>query len=191
MKSIWGDKYDYSKVVYVNAKTKTELICSEHGSFWRTPNDIVYHRYQESICPRCSVSEGEVKIENFLKENDIEYDPQKVFEDLYGTSNKTPHPLKFDFYLPSYNLCIEYQGQQHYRPIKRFGGQENFIKIQLYDQMKRNYCEENKISLLEVKYDIPLEKIKYRLEELFNKIDFKEKSFHMEITNKEEIITLY
>lgn len=36
---VHGNKYDYSKVVYVNNNTKVEIICPEHGSFWQRPND--------------------------------------------------------------------------------------------------------------------------------------------------------
>jgi hypothetical protein len=36
-KKMHGDKYDYSKTVYVNNLTKLEIICKIHGSFWQTP----------------------------------------------------------------------------------------------------------------------------------------------------------
>lgn len=192
MKSIWGDKYDYSKVVYVNAKTKIELICPEHGSFLKIPNDIVCHSYQENICPRCNISEGEIKTETFLKENGIEYDPQKVFEDLriINPLIKVPHPLKFDFYLNKYNLCIEYQGPQHYMPIEKFGGEEAFKKQQERDEEKRKYCRLNEISLLEIKYDIPLLKLGNRLSQLFEKLD-NNPSSHIFIGLDEEKIEPY
>lgn len=44
-----GDAYDYSKVIWVNSKTKVEIICPEHGSFWQTPG----HHYQGCGCPEC------------------------------------------------------------------------------------------------------------------------------------------
>ncbi|MBQ2441354.1 MAG: hypothetical protein II502_04090, partial [Paludibacteraceae bacterium] len=37
-KQVHGDKYDYSKVEYVNSKTKVCVVCPEHGEFWQTPN---------------------------------------------------------------------------------------------------------------------------------------------------------
>ena len=39
-REIHGDKYDYSKVVYVNAKTKVCVTCKEHGDFWITPDHL-------------------------------------------------------------------------------------------------------------------------------------------------------
>ena len=49
--TIHGDKYDYSRVNYINVKTKVEIVCSIHGSFWVRPND---HLAKKSGCPDCS-----------------------------------------------------------------------------------------------------------------------------------------
>ena len=38
-KAVHGDKYDYSKVEYINANTKVCIICHEHGEFWQRPKD--------------------------------------------------------------------------------------------------------------------------------------------------------
>ncbi len=71
--------------------------------------------------------------------------------------------LTTDFYIPSQNLIIEYNGEQHYRPVRfgqiRFGqkhnctqkqADENFIKQQARDELLKNYCKENNINLLEI-----------------------------------------
>lgn len=50
-RAIHGDKYDYSKVVYVNAKTKVCIICPEHGEFWQYPDT---HVNQRCGCAKCS-----------------------------------------------------------------------------------------------------------------------------------------
>jgi hypothetical protein len=50
-------------------------------------------------------------------------------------------------------MCIEYQGEQHFRPIKRFGGEEKFKTIVVRDEIKRNYCFNNSINLLNIKYN--------------------------------------
>ena len=49
VKKVQGDKYDYSKVVYKNSKTKVEIICPKHGSFWQTPDKHM----QGQGCPKC------------------------------------------------------------------------------------------------------------------------------------------
>lgn len=49
-RKVHGDKYDYSKVEYVNSKTKVEIICPKHGSFVQSPDN---HIYNKQGCPRC------------------------------------------------------------------------------------------------------------------------------------------
>ena len=61
--------------------------------------------------------------------------------------------LPFDFYLQNYNTCIEYDGEQHYYPIDYFGGEEGLTKRQQNDEIKNNFCKENNIGLLRIKYD--------------------------------------
>jgi hypothetical protein len=48
-REVHGDKYDYSKVNYINSYTKVEIICPIHGSFWQTPG---HHLYGEG-CKHC------------------------------------------------------------------------------------------------------------------------------------------
>lgn len=98
--------------------------------------------------------------------------------------------MKFDFFILDQNLCIEYQGQQHYKAIEWFGGEENFIKVQLYDQLKRDYCKKNKISLLEIKYDISLLELPSILDNFLKK-DFKKNPGHFLLSDDEEKIEPY
>lgn len=140
-------EYDYSKAFYKNNRTKIEVICKKHGSFFIKPNDLLNNHG----CPVCNESKGERLIRKYLEENNVEFVTQKPFHNLFYKDSL--HPLKFDFYLPYYNLCIEYQGEQHYRPIETFGGFEAFIKGQERDNMKREFCKSNNINLLEIKYN--------------------------------------
>ena len=72
--------------------------------------------------------------------------------------------LSYDFYLPTYNLLIEAQGQQHITPKELFGGEEQFQKQQEHDKRKRDYAEANGYKLLEIwYYDYD------RIEEILNK----------------------
>ena len=54
-----------------------------------------------------------------------------------------------DIYIPDCNTAIEYQGEQHYRPIDFFGGQESFEETTARDRKKKILCEENGVRLLE------------------------------------------
>lgn len=154
-KQIHGDKYDYSKVKY-NTGNKIEIICPEHGSF--------YQRYDAHLsgqgCPLCKSSKGEQLIINLLEDNNIDYIPQ--YEIDINPSINPSGKAYIDFYLPQYNIAIEYNGTQHYKYIPYFhkGGIIDFEKQQKRDLYVKNYCEENNINLIEIKYsDNILEKL--------------------------------
>ena len=83
----------------------------------------------------------------FLQTNNIIYESQKRFIDCIDK-----RPLSFDFYVPQYNTCIEYQGVQHYKPVERFGGEEQFMIQQKHDMIKKEYCVKNDINLIEIPY---------------------------------------
>jgi hypothetical protein len=99
-------------------------------------------------CPRCNESHGEKNIGSYLSMNNITYIPQCTFD---GCKDK--RKLPFDFYLPELNICIEYDGEQHFKAVDYFGGKEGLKIRQLHDQIKTDYCKNNNISLLRIKYD--------------------------------------
>lgn len=104
-------------------------------------------------CPNCSISNGEKKVEECLLKMEIDYNREHKFENCTYVKE-----LPFDFYLPCYNLCIEYQGIQHYEPIDFLGkGRESAIKsfdlIKIKDKIKEDYCQKNKIFLLPIHYN--------------------------------------
>lgn len=131
---------------YKNNKTKTKFRCLHCGCEWfANPHDIV--NGQQSSCPHCRKSKGENAIKDFLNDNKIQFETQKAFENC-----RNKRLLKFDFYLPDYNMCIEYQGAQHYKSVDYFGGIEHFEESQKRDNIKRDFCKSNGISLLEIPY---------------------------------------
>jgi predicted nucleic acid-binding Zn-ribbon protein len=112
-------------------------------------------------CPKCNVSKGEEKIKTYLSLKNISFEVQKTFGGC-----KKKRLMKFDFYLPDYNLCIEYDGEQHFKPLKHFGGEKDLTERQENDKIKTNYCLENRISLLRIRYD---ENIEQALDLFFSK----------------------
>lgn len=142
-KQAHGDKYGYSKSIYVNSRTKVTIICPEHGEFEQNPK----HHSSGVACPLCNESKGEREIRLFLEQNKIKYIPQYKFADC-----KNIKQLPFDFYLPDYNTCIEYNGSQHYI-LNEFFGEDSFKLIQKNDKIKMEYCQNNNIPLIIVKYD--------------------------------------
>jgi hypothetical protein len=144
-KNIHGDRYDYSLTNYKNNRTKIKVLCKIHKEFEVTPND---HMSKKSGCPTCQTSKGEISVENYLKENGIKFVKQHIFKDC-----RNQLPLPFDFYLPDFNTCIEYDGALHFKSIEWFGGDETLLKTKKRDYIKNEYCKKNGIKLIRIKYD--------------------------------------
>ncbi len=206
------NKYDYSKVKYVNTGTKIKIICPEHGGFEQTPNSHLsgngcpicatincsnklkkttqtfikeatevhnlfysydktdYMNHQSKViitcpdhgdfeqranthlsghgCPKCVESKGERFVREYLTENNIPFETSHRFPDC-----KNINTLPFDFYLPEQNICIEYDGKQHYEVIKFFGGVGSLKQTQQRDKIKSQYCLDNGIKLIRIRYD--------------------------------------
>lgn len=92
----------------------------------------------------CLLSGTELEISNFLLNKKIEFQRQKTF---IGCRDNAL--LKFDFYLPSYNVVIEYDGELHYMTTSLGNDLEG---QQRRDAIKTKYCEENNIILLRIPY---------------------------------------
>lgn len=89
-------------------------------------------------------------IKNILTRHEIEYITEKSFDDCINPITK--HKLFFDFYLPKYNCCIEYDGIQHFKSVEYFGGEQSLIETQYRDSIKDEYCKNNNITLFRISY---------------------------------------
>lgn len=141
---IHNNKYDYSNVNYINSRTKVEIICTKHGSFLQKPCD---HLNLKQGCPVCKESKGESLVASILQSYNIDFVRQKSFSDL-----KHKKLLYYDFYLPELNMCIEYDGEQHFKPILYWGDEQAFKELQFKDKLKNEYCKINNIPLLRLTY---------------------------------------
>ena len=103
-------------------------------------------------------SKWEMFIGDYLKSLKIIFQSQKRFSDC--KNKKQTDTLPFDFYLPEYNICIEYDGEHHFRPMEMWGGHEKFIIYQENDMIKNEYCKANNITLLRLPYTLSKEDIK-------------------------------
>lgn len=88
-------------------------------------------------------SKGEKKIADFLIGECVEFKREWYFKGLYNHSKS--NLLYFDFFIPKYNLCIEYDGEQHYSTKKTENAKMN-------DYLKNAYCVKNNINFLRIKY---------------------------------------
>jgi very-short-patch-repair endonuclease len=149
---IHSNKYDYSESKYINANSKLKIICPDHGPFYQRPG---LHINQKQGCPKCIDyyrSKGEKEIYNILSESNFNFKTQHSFNGCRNTNL-----LRFDFYLPDYNICIEYDGEQHTKPLKFFGGRDEFIKRKENDHIKEEYCRCSNIKLLRINYNEDVE----------------------------------
>lgn len=127
---------------YSDSHKTIKFKCKKCGFQWEGLLSTV-HR-----CPNCEKYYlGERNIREILLENNQTFEEQYKFQDC-----KNIRPLPFDFYLPDKNVCIEYQGRQHYMAVDYFGGVDSFNKQQYNDNIKRQYCIENNIELIEIPY---------------------------------------
>lgn len=159
-KKIHGDKYDYSKVDYVDSKTKVCIICPKHGEFWQTPNNHI----NGLGCAECGheyKSLFEEDVFSKLKELNIRMIRQKTFDWLKYRTN-----MFLDFYLPDYNIAIEVQGEQHYKPSDFFGGEETFVNQQKRDKKKFDLCKKHNIKIFYLR-----NRNKYNLNEIMQYIN--------------------
>ncbi len=108
-------------------------------------------------CPKCSGSKGEKSIAFWLEQNNIKYE-REYRVNIQG------HILRFDFYIPNKDIFIEYQGEQHFKPVEKFGGEKTFQRQCEYDKLKKDWLsEKNKICYF-INYN---ENIQDKLKEYF------------------------
>lgn len=103
-------------------------------------------------------SKWEMFIYDLLVELNVNFTSQKRFSDCMN--QKGSDMLPFDFYLPDYNVIIEYDGEHHFQPVKGWGGEEKFKITQQNDLIKTNYCQLNNINLLRIPYTYTEDDIK-------------------------------
>jgi hypothetical protein len=135
-----------NKTDYINSRTKMNCICLEHNvNFIQAAKHLVSGL---KGCGKCrNISKSEKIITEYFTENSIEFESQKKF---YGCRHI--NMLPFDFYIPHLNLCIEYDGEHHFKPIAFYGGNVFFELVKLRDNIKNKYCSENNISLIRISY---------------------------------------
>ena len=144
---VHGNKYNYNKIIYNHSKKKVIIICHKHGEFEQTPNSHLLGKG----CNKCNESHGEKLIRKYLEEANIKFIQEKIFKNLDSINNGL---LRFDFFLPDFNMCIEYDGQQHFNK-KYF---EKYYKNNKYETLKKNdrkksrYCKKHEIKLIRIPY---------------------------------------
>lgn len=172
--------YDYSLIdQYKNKRVKLPIICANHGTFYMSAEDHVKKGFG---CPQCGrdriKSHGEERIEKILKVKNVCFEVEKKI-DCLGKANKS----KFDFYIKGVGF-IEFDGNQHFKPYEFYGGEKRYKQLKSNDQKKNQYCEQNQIPLLRIKYN-QFDKIKEMIEDfILNKENYL-KNHNTYLTNTE------
>lgn len=133
---------------YVDNRTKITMRHNKCGNIYDvTPANFISNKR----CPCCIKSKGEEIIESVLIKLRVRYITQCRINGC-----KAIKPLKFDFVVFDNNskikLIIEYDGEQHFKPIELFGGKKEFVKTQRRDAIKNEFCEKNGIELIRIPY---------------------------------------
>ena len=133
----------HKKVKWVCSHCNQEYLASPHH---RTSND-------KTGCPYCKrQSKGERKVKKILKKYNITYKEQEWFDDLRSEAGR---PLRYDFTIYKDNIwigTIEFNGEQHYKPISVFGGKEQFDVQKQHDFQKEIYSLEHDVPILIIPY---------------------------------------
>lgn len=136
--------YELISKEYKNSKTKLVLKCPNGHIF-----EMTFEKFKSgNNCSVCKESKGERKICKILDNWEVVYKRQYRFNDC-----RSVRPLPFDFYLPDYNTCIEFDGRQHFNQIEFFDPNlEDFNKRKNNDYIKDIYCKNKNIKLIRIPY---------------------------------------
>lgn len=135
---------------YKNILSHANFKCKKCGYKWSAAVNSVLGGHG---CPKCCSSHGEEKVCNYLDSHGIDYIREYRFKDC-----KNERQLPFDFYIPSKNTCIEYDGQQHFMPVRFSKSVTESDSISTYksqqkkDSLKTEYCNRNGIKLIRIPY---------------------------------------
>ena len=141
---------NYKFIEFINYKgylSRIKVSCGKHGAY-----EVDFGNFKNGFrCPYCNMesieSKGEKEVEKILKKLKIKYNKQHTFENC-----KYKKYLPFDFYLPDFNIIIEYDGEYHFEIIEHFGGFNKFIDTKIRDTIKNIYCKDNDIKLIRIPY---------------------------------------
>lgn len=143
---VYGKNY-LTILEYKGNNVKTNIRCEKCSNIFQSvPVSLWRHRVVG--CPNCEKTKslGESRVERYLRTHNIQFRTQERFLEC-----KDKLCLPFDFYLPQLNVCIEFQGEQHYKETSLLWS-ETLIK---HDSIKRQFCEDTGIKLIEIPwYDI-------------------------------------
>ena len=132
---------------------------------------VLNHRNEGIGCPYLAIHKGEEYIKQYLQKNNISFNVQQKFPNLFGTGDGQ---LSYDFSMHDEKygyILIEYNGIQHYEAVDYFGGEEQFKKQKEHDKRKRDYAKKHGYKLITIKYTYDIyESVEEYLDNEFKKL---------------------
>lgn len=154
VKNLIGQEFGYLKVLSLVDKEPGKLVtwhclCQNCGQECDVTTDHLTSGNTRS-CDCLKKSIGELNIQSILNSNNIVYQAEKQFKDLFGINNGK---LRYDFYLPDYNRLIEFDGEQHFKCNNSgWNTKEHLNKVQFHDKIKNEYAFSHKIDIVRIPY---------------------------------------
>lgn len=147
-KAAFGELYDYSQTVYATGTSPVVIVCPEHGPF--TIVRAEKHYMSAQGCPSCAKagSMAEQIILDAIKAHNVVVHKEYAFSDC--VSPTSGRKLRFDFYIPSYNIILEYHGEQHFRKSPMMHKGDRFERMQEHDRIKKAYALDNGYTFIEL-----------------------------------------
>ena len=188
-KKVHGEKYDYSKFIYINNKIKSIIICPEHGEFEMSPEA---HISQKQGCPKCGIEKTKEALRNdvsyFIEKANVIHKNKYSYDKFIYVNNKTKGivtcPVHGDFYVSPMNHIGNKSGcPKCSYPISRWENEVcDFLKeigIE-YEQSNRKVLNGKEIDIFIPNFNIGIEcdGIRWHSEE------YRDKNFHLEKTNE-------
>lgn len=148
---------------YKGNKINVLVMHEKCGKIYKvTPHDFL----QGNRCPYCKQSKGEKLTELMLTQYGVTFERQKRIP--LCVDPDSGFPLRYDFYVPSCNILIEYDGIQHFKPVKHFGGIEKFKKQIKRDKVKDRIAQKNGIYLLRIPYYLTEDEVQKKIQNVIN-----------------------
>jgi len=150
-KNVYGDIYDYSIDKFQDLDSLTEVFCKQHQRWFDVlPNEHIGGKR----CPFDNESKGESMVRVYLEKNNVSFKQYHKLKGCFSEINGKCILLTFDFYLPEQNAVIEYDGEQHYKPVERFGGEQTYKRQLILDNIKNVFCNNTGIKMIRIPYTV-------------------------------------
>jgi hypothetical protein len=150
-KNTFGDSYEYDINKFDDLDNLAEVYCKQHERWFDVlPKEHIGGKR----CPFDNESKGETMVRVYLEKNNIPFKQYHKLKGCFSEINGRCILLTFDFYLPEQNAVIEYDGEQHYKPVERFGGEPTYQRQVLLDNIKNVFCDKSGVKMIRIPYTI-------------------------------------